>query len=60
MNNQHAGLSHTLAEQHLSGLREQATRQRLLRAARQPRRRRSWSPRRWWRLLDGRPSPRTS
>ena len=60
MNNQHAGLSQTLAEQHITRLRQQATHQRLLRAARQPRRRRGWSTRRWWQLLDGRPSPRIS
>jgi hypothetical protein len=60
MHNQHAGLSQTLAEQHITGLQQQATRQRLLRAARQPRRQRGWAPRRWWQLLDVRPSPKTS
>ena len=38
MNNQHAGLSQTLADQHITGLRDHATRQRLKLAARQPRR----------------------
>ena len=59
MTNQHAGLSQTLAAQHTTDLRQQATRQRRLRAARQPHRR-TWSPRRWWQLLDRQASPRTS
>jgi hypothetical protein len=60
MNNQHAGLSQARAEQHRTAMQEQATHQRLLRAARRPgRRRRSWTPR-WWQLLAGRPSPRTT
>ena len=57
MHNQHTGLSQTLAEQHRTHLRQQATRQRLLAATRRPRRR-TWSLRRW--LLDGQPSPQTS
>ena len=57
MHNQHAGLSQTLAAQHATDLRQQATHQRLLQAARPPRRR-SWLLRRW--LLDGQPSPQTS
>jgi hypothetical protein len=57
MYNQHAGLSQTLAEQHRTDLRQQATRQQLVQAARRPRRR-VWSLRRW--LLDGQPSPQTS
>ena len=60
MNNQHAGLSQTLATQHSTRLRQQATRQRLLHAALPPRRRRTFSPRRWWQLLDRQASPRTS
>jgi hypothetical protein len=60
MNNQHRGLSQTLADQHITGLRDHATRQRLKLAARHPRRRRMSSPRRWWQLLDRQPSPRTS
>jgi hypothetical protein len=60
MHNQHTGLSQTLADQHRTQLQDQATHQRRLPAAAQPRRRPSWSPRRWWQLLTGRPSPRTS
>jgi hypothetical protein len=60
MNNQHAGLSQTLAEQHVTGLREHATCQRPKLAARHPRRRRTSLPRRWWQLLDRQPSSRTS
>jgi hypothetical protein len=60
MNNQHAGLSQTLADQHITRLRQQATRQRLLHATRQPHRRRTSAPRRWWQLLDRQASPRTS
>jgi hypothetical protein len=57
MHNQHTGLSQTLAEQHRTGLHAQASRRRLLAAARRPRRH-TWSLRRW--LLDGQPSPQTS
>jgi hypothetical protein len=57
MHNQHAGLSQTLAAQHITDLRQQATHQRLLATARRPRRR-AWSLRRW--LLHGQPSPQTS
>jgi hypothetical protein len=60
MHNQHTDLSQTLADQHRNELQEQATHQRALPAAPQRRRRPSWSPRRWWQLLTGRPSPRTS
>jgi hypothetical protein len=56
MHNQHVGLSQTLADQHRTELQQQATHQRLLPAARHSRRRRSWSPRRWWQLLTRRPS----
>jgi hypothetical protein len=59
MHNQHTDLSQTLADQHRTQLQQQATtRQRPLPVARQ--RRRRWSPRRWWQLLKGRPSPRAS
>ena len=60
MHNQHAQLSQTLANQHITQLCEHATRQRLLPAARQPRRRRTWSAWRWWQLRTHRPSPRAS
>jgi hypothetical protein len=60
MNNQHAGLSQTLADQHRTRLRQQATRQRLLHTTRQPHRRRTTATRRWWQLLDRQASPRTS
>jgi hypothetical protein len=57
MHNQHTDLSQTLADQHRTQLQEQATtRQRPLPAARQRRRRRAWSPRRWWQLRTRRPS----
>lgn len=59
MHNQHAQLSQTLADQHITQLREHATRQQLLATANPPRRRRS-SPRRRWQLLDRRPAPRTN
>jgi hypothetical protein len=45
MHNQHADLSQTLADQHRTQLRQRATHQRPLPVARQPRHRRSWSPR---------------
>jgi hypothetical protein len=60
MNNQHADLSQTLAEQRRTELREQATQQPSLPAAHKRRRRRTRSPRRWWQLLKRRPSPRAS
>jgi hypothetical protein len=60
MHNQHTDLSQTLADQHRTGLQQQASHQRLLPAAPQRRRRHSWSPRRWWQLLIRRPSPRAS
>jgi hypothetical protein len=51
MNNQHAGLSQLLAEQHRSERQEQAAHARLLRGARPPRRRRRrWVVRGWWQL----------
>ena len=56
MHNQHTDLSQTLANKHRSQLQEQATHQRPLPVARQERRRRSWSPRRWWLLRTRRPS----
>jgi hypothetical protein len=60
MHNQHTDLSQTLAEQHRTELQEQASHPRPLPAARPPRRRRSWSPPRWWQLLKRRPSPQAS
>jgi hypothetical protein len=51
MHNLHAGLSQVLAEQRMSGLREQATTEWLLRSARPPRRRRQQATRRWWQLV---------
>jgi hypothetical protein len=51
MNNQHAGLSQTLASQRITERHQQAAHARLLRAARPPRRRRTrWAARRWWQL----------
>jgi len=51
MNNQHAGLSQTLAEQRITQRHEQATHARLVAGARPPRRRRrSWAGRGWWQL----------
>jgi hypothetical protein len=56
MHNQHTDLSQTLADQHRTQLQQRATHQRPLPAARPRRRRRSWSPRRWWQLRPRRPS----
>jgi hypothetical protein len=56
MHNQHTDLSQTLADQHRTQLQEQATHQRPLPVAHQRRRRRSWSPQRWWQPLTRRPS----
>jgi hypothetical protein len=51
MNNQHAGLSQVLAEQHITQRRQQAAHARLGRVARPPgRRRRSRVARGWWQL----------
>jgi hypothetical protein len=51
MNNQHAGLSQALAEQHMTQRREQAAHARLLHDARPPRRpRRTWVGRSWRQL----------
>jgi hypothetical protein len=52
MHNQHAELSQTLAEQHITERHEQATLARLVRVARPPRRRRrrAWPARHWWQL----------
>jgi hypothetical protein len=52
MNNQHAGLSQTLAEQRITQRHQQATQARLTQGARPPRRRRHRArlPRRWWQL----------
>jgi hypothetical protein len=51
MHNQHAGLSHVLAEQHITELREQAAHARLAHGARLPHRRRTVRVvRGWWQL----------
>jgi hypothetical protein len=51
MHSQHAGLSQTLAEQHITGLLDEADQARLVRGARSPRRRRrSWMIGGWWQL----------
>ena len=51
MNNQHAGLSQVLAEQHINERHERAAHVRLVRGARPSRRRRrAWVARRWWPL----------
>jgi hypothetical protein len=51
MNNQHAGLSQVLADQHITERHEQAAHARLGRGARPPRRRRrSRAARGWWQL----------
>ena len=51
MNNQHAGLSQVLAEQHITERRQQAAHARLAGGARLPRRRRRrWAARRRWQL----------
>jgi len=51
MNNQHAELSQTLAEQRITERREEAAHARLVRDARPPRRRRrARAARRWWQL----------
>jgi hypothetical protein len=51
MHNLHAGLSQVLAEQRMSGVREQATPEWLLHSAHPPRRRRQRATRRWWQLV---------
>jgi hypothetical protein len=51
MHNLHAGLSQVLAEQRMSGLREQTSTEWLLHSARPPRRRRQQATRRWWQLV---------
>jgi hypothetical protein len=61
MHNQHAGLSQTLAEQHITGLPDEADQARLVRGARSPhRRRRSWTVRGWWQLARGATHRRTA
>jgi hypothetical protein len=59
MTNQHAGLSQTLAAQHTTELREQATHQRRLHALGRPHRP-TRATRRWWQPLDRQASPRPS
>ena len=52
MNNQHAGLSQVLADQHITQRREQAAHAWLISGARPPqRRRRSRTARGWWQLV---------
>jgi hypothetical protein len=50
MDKLYTGLSQVLAEQRRSELQEQAATERLVRSARQPRRRRQRVTRRWWQL----------
>jgi hypothetical protein len=50
MNNQHAGLSQVLTEQRITQRREQAAHAQLVAGAHPQRRRRRWTPRRWWQL----------
>jgi hypothetical protein len=56
MHNQDTDLSQTLADQHRTPTPTAGHHQRPLLVARQRRRRRSWSPRRWWQLRTRRPS----
>jgi hypothetical protein len=65
MNNQHAGLSQVLTEQHITQRRAQAAQARLGLGARPPgRRRRSraargwWQPARWPAVATQQPAPR--
>jgi hypothetical protein len=52
MHNQHAGLSHLLADQRITQRQEQAAQTRLAHNAGRPRRRRwRWLTRRWWQLV---------
>jgi hypothetical protein len=51
MHNQHAGLTGVLAEQRMTERQQQATRERVVRSARSPRRRRQQATGRWWRLV---------
>ena len=51
MYNQHAGLTGVLAEQRMTERQQQATRERLVRIAHSPRRRRQQATRRWWQLV---------
>jgi hypothetical protein len=51
MHNQHAGLTGVLAEQRMTERQQQATRERVARSARSPRRRRQQATRRWWQLV---------
>jgi hypothetical protein len=50
MYNQHAGLTGLLAEQRMTERQQQATRERVVRDARSPRRRRQQATRRWWQV----------
>jgi hypothetical protein len=51
MHNQHAGLSHLLADQRITQRHQQAAQTRLAHSAGRPRRRRRWLTRRWWQLV---------
>jgi hypothetical protein len=59
MTNQHARLSQTLAAQHTTELREQATRQRRRHGLGRPHLH-TRATRRWWQPLDRQASPRPS
>jgi len=50
MHNQHAGLTGVLAEQRMTEYQQQATRERVMRSARSPRRRLQRATWRWWQL----------
>jgi hypothetical protein len=50
MHNQYAGLTQVLTDQRMTERRRQAADERLVRSARQPRRRRQRVTRRWWQV----------
>jgi hypothetical protein len=50
MQNQYAGLTQVLAEQRMTDRRQRAADERLVRSARQPRRRRQRVTHRWWQV----------
>jgi hypothetical protein len=51
MQNQHAGLTGVLSEQRKTEHQQDAARERLVRTACSPRRRRQQATRRWWQLV---------
>jgi hypothetical protein len=51
MHNQHAGLTGVLAGQRMTERQQQAIRERVVRSARSPRRRRQQATRRWWQFV---------